>query len=333
MSVKPKRYKLEELSKDGQLRTIPAKPVQMLSEALSAVGNARTPAAPASSSEEVVLEFDQTNPTDTALMIGLGGIGYNQLAAPWSASATLEEPVLYSGASRDGNEIYVSELANNSILIEARLPYYIAGKVPTKTMTKITSKILGNDVCIYSNPAYKIFARHDGLYVYFLTDEGTNPYSRLILFTTVVPPETVRLDLGSGEMLTLPSDSQFHTEVWNDLTFEGIPFRCRMLTIRANLANSHQHDFMGDFVYMGDGDIPASTPIRMIPEDNFKTGDDRFLYQIYQSEKYDVVLTGAGIVLWSHKEPIAAGTEIKFKGTIYLAGDDNIIGHMPTPGK
>ena len=162
--------------------------------------------------------------------------------------------------------------------------------------------------------------------MYFLTDQDSNPYSRLVRFYTCfeVPSDTkVQMDDAdlpafSGILVTR---SQFTIEYPNttmtsdnNTKFEPIKFGYRF-----NNANPLELSLIGDFVYMGNGDIPASTPVRILPEDYFHTTDDTFLYQVYQSEQFDIVLTAAGLVLWSHKESIPNGTRIKFKGTVYLS--------------
>ena len=314
-----------------------AKPIQVLQEAIEAAA-ARAATAGSSTNgtpkqEEVVVEFDENEdaldtwiartfePETTASTYGLSGLN-----SAWrTGSSPLYDATLYPYSS---NKIQVSQFTNGKYLMVAELGYYVSGSVDTKKMYPITSAIKYTGTAplmIYSNPAYKIYLAKDALYVYFFTDEDSNPYSRLIRFTTCFEiPEgtsiTVRTFDSHAVSEQPPTNPSFHTlspplsltdQDWTG--FQPIKFG-----LRRNEANANELSIIGHFIYMGNGDIPASTPTRILPEDFLHTKDDTFLYQIYQSEKYDVVLTAAGLVLWSHKEPIPNGTEIKFKGTVYL---------------
>ena len=318
-----------------------SKPVQVLSEAIdaavskataaAAIAHAPVPVPAAATSTEVVPEFDTTDVAADTRFVKDGGVtGDTNFEAPWKTPGDGQTD-LYSSSiqTEDINRIAVALLANGKYVISCALGHYITeSNVATKTMTLITDRITYTGtvpLMIYSNPAYKIYLTGTGLYVYFLTDQDSNPYSRLLRFNTCfeVPSDTkVQVN---GEDLpnqndTEPSNPEFTIEYpnttmsgENDTKFEPIKFG-----YRRNSANPGELSLIGDFVYMGDGDIPASTPVRILPEDYFKTTDDTFLYQVYQSEKFDIVLTAAGLVLWSHKESIPNGTRIKFKGTVYL---------------
>ena len=324
-----------------------SKPVQVLSEAIDAAVSKATAAAAAASaagstvhvvvgatSTEVVPEFDTTDVAADTRFVKDGVVtGDTNFEAPWKEPVTPQTD-LYASAqyseATDTNNVRVAQLANGKYLLGCVLGHYITeSNVATKTRTLITDRITYTGtvpLMIYSNPAYKIYLRNDGLYVYFLTDQDSNPYSRLVrCITCFEVPSDTKVQV-NGEDLEArkdngPSNPEF-TDVYpnttmpsdNNTKFEPIKFG-----YRRNSANPGEMSLIGDFVYMGDGDIPASTPVRILPEDYFKTTDDTFLYQVYQSEKFDIVLTAAGLVLWSHKESIPNGTRIKFKGTVYLS--------------
>ena len=321
-----------------------SKPVQVLSEAIDAAVSKATAAAnaaaasaagstvPAATSTEVVPEFDTTDVAADTRFVKDGDVtGENNFEAPWKEPGDGQTD-LYSSSiqTEDINRIAVAQLANGKYLLRGALGHYIAEtNVATKTLLRITNEITYTGtvpLMIYSNPAYKIYLTGTGLYVYFLTDQDSNPYSRLLRFNTCfeVPSDTkvqrYDADLEAGND-NGPSNPQF-TDVYPNTTMSGendtkfVPIK---FGYRTNTANKLELSLVGDFVYMGDGDIPASTPVRILPEDYFKTTDDTFLYQVYQSEKFDIVLTAAGLVLWSHKESIPNGTRIKFKGTVYLS--------------
>ena len=333
-----------------------SKPVQVLSEAIDAAVSKATAAAnaaasaagstvPAATSTEVVPEFDSTDVAADTRFVKDGGVtGDTNFEAPWKTPGDGQTDLYSSSIQTEGiNRIAVALLANGKYVISCALGHYITeSNVATKTMTLITDRITYTGtvpLMIYSNPAYKIYLTGTGLYVYFLTDQDSNPYSRLVRFYTCfeVPSDT-KVQMDDADLPAAPGDlvssPQFTIEYPNttmtsdnNTKFEPIKFGYRF-----NNANPLELSLIGDFVYMGNGDIPASTPVRILPEDYFHTTDDTFLYQVYQSEKFDIVLTAAGLVLWSHKESIPNGTRIKFKGTVYLSGylDDELHIDFPT---